>query len=61
MAKHKTAPNRWTVKFDNPDDVSRLEHEAKLRGGLCMASLIRMLTVEGLALASRQRALAEIK
>ena len=49
------------MKFDNPDDVARLENEAKLRGGLCIASLIRMLTVEGLALAARQRALAEIK
>ena len=60
MAKKAPAP-RWTVKFDNPDDVARLENEAKLRGGLCIASLIRMLTVEGLALAARQRALAEIK
>ena len=60
MAKKTPAP-RWTVKFDNPNDVTRLEKEAELRGGLCIASLIRMLTVEGLAQSARQRALAEIK
>jgi hypothetical protein len=57
MAKNKTKrvqPNRVTVQFQSEDDLRRLDSMAKTRS-LCVATLIRVYTMEGLVADERVR------